>query len=304
MNRASSAQRGASPFDLADSAAYADWRGRKLEQLQCDAGALIVDIENPMRLQADERQRLLSLIDRHNMAVYRLADAQNRDKEIVHALGRAVGLNRLDTNLRADEDSVTSLEVRSQQGNQYIPYTNRRLSWHTDGYYNTLDSQVRGIIMHCAQPAAEGGENALIDHELMYIRLRDENPAYIEALMRPEAMTIPPNVENGVEIRPAQPGPVFSVDPQSGRLHMRYSARTRNIEWAGDADTRNAAAAITDFLQDDSITCRLRLNAGEGIICNNVLHNRTGFTDTDAQKRLMYRARYYDRVAQYDDNQH
>ncbi len=297
MNSSSMPQAQANPFDLTDLAAYADWRSRKLEQLQCDAGALAVDIENPMQLQVDERERLLSLIDRHNMAVYRLADAQNRDKEIVHALGRAVGLNRLDSNLRADEDSVTSLEVRPQQGNQYIPYTNRRLSWHTDGYYNHLDRQVRGLIMHCAQPAAEGGENALIDHELMYIRLRDENPAYIEALMQPEAMTIPPNQENGVEIRPAQPGPVFSVDTQSGRLHMRYSARTRNIEWFDDAVTRSAAAAITDFLQDDSITCRLRLRAGEGIICNNVLHNRTGFTDTDTQKRLMYRARYYDRVA-------
>jgi len=38
-----------------------------------------------------------------------------------------------------------------------------------------------------------------------------------------------------------------------------------------------------------------RMQAGEGIIANNVLHNRTAFTDGE-EKRLLYRARYYDRV--------
>ena len=297
MNTVSVTSQGGNPFDLSDSAAYAEWRSRKLASLPCDAAALTVTVANPMALQPPERNRLLSLVDRHNMALYRLADPQIRDKQLVHELGQSVGLRRLDNNLRADEDSITSLEVRPQTGNQYIPYTSRRLSWHTDGYYNRPDRQVRGIIMHCVQPAAEGGENALIDHELMYIRLRDANPAYIEALMQPNAMTIPANVENGVELRPAQSGPVFSVEPHSGRLHMRYSARTRNIEWADDANTRSAAAAILDFLQDDSITVRLTLRAGEGIICNNVLHRRSGFSNSASQKRLMYRARYHDRVA-------
>ena len=81
--------------------------------------------------------------------------------------------------------------------------------------------------MHCAQPAAEGGENLLLDHEIAYIQLRDKNPAYIKALMKNNAMTIPPNIENGIEIRGEQTGPVFAVD-EGGYLHMRFSARTRN----------------------------------------------------------------------------
>ena len=85
--------------------------------------------------------------------------------------------------------------MRSQAGNQYIPYTNKALSWHTDGYYNVLDKQIFGIIMHCVRPAAEGGVNSLLNPENVYIALRDENPAYIEALMHPEAMTIPDNIE-------------------------------------------------------------------------------------------------------------
>ena len=49
-----------------------------------------------------------------------------------------------------------------------------------------------------------------------------------------------------------------------------------------------------------TITIPYTLQAGEGLICNNVLHNRTQFTDSDdpALKRLLYRGRYYQRVAE------
>ena len=38
-----------------------------------------------------------------------------------------------------------------------------------------------------------------------------------------------------------------------------------------------------------------RLEAGWGLVSNNVLHTRTGFDD-GAKPRLFYRARYYDRI--------
>jgi hypothetical protein len=115
--------------------------------------------------------------------------------------------------------------------------------------------------------------------------------------MELDAMIIPPNVEAGEEIRGVQAGPVFSVDPQHGTLHCRYSARTRNIIWKDNDITRQAVECITEFLNsDDSPVLHYRLNAGEGIICNNVLHNRTGFSDDEQHKRLLYRARYFDRI--------
>jgi hypothetical protein len=108
-------------------------------------------------------------------------------------------------------------------------------------------------------------------------------------------------VENGVEIRGALTGPVFSVDPDDGTLHMRYTARTRSIEWRDDPVTRAARDCIRDFLASDSPwILRYRLQPGEGFISNNALHDRTAFEDDPAagQSRLLYRARYYDRVAE------
>jgi hypothetical protein len=90
---------------------------------------------------------------------------------------------------------------------------------------------------------------------------------------------------------------VFSVDAVTGSLHMRYSARKRNIEWRDDSLTREAADCITQVLDIDDLTYTYRLNAGEGVICNNILHKRSGFNDSQDEKRLMYRARYFDRVA-------
>jgi alpha-ketoglutarate-dependent taurine dioxygenase len=260
----------------------------------------VVEVADPWNPTAAEHAALLDRLQRVNLALYQL-DPTITDKDAIRALGRRFGLERLDGNLCADADRITSLQVSSEGAKgEYIPYTNRRLSWHTDGYYNAPDQQIRGIVMHCVRPAAEGGESAFLDHELVYILMRDANPAWIRALMAPDAMTIPANESQGRVIRPAHTGPVFSIDPQTRALHMRYSARTRNIQWKDDADTRAAAAFLQELWREGSPWIyHHRLVPGQGIICNNTLHNRSGFQDAaDPQRqRLLYRARYYDRVA-------
>jgi len=288
----------ASPFNLDHAGPYRAWRERKLAGIASDVESLLVTIDNPLQLNASEKAAIETRCRANNMAIYRVSAAgRSENRQLVHALGLQLGLRRLDNNLRSDEDDITSLQVVEQHGNSYIPYTDRPLSWHTDGYYNRPENRVRGLIMHCVRPAADGGINALLDPELLYIRLRDESPDYIRALMQPRAMTIPPNVEQGEQIRGARSGPVFSVDPHTASLHMRYSARKRNIDWCDDELTRDAATLITEILAEGCSVISYRLQAGEGIVCNNVLHNRTGFSDDADRPRLLYRARYYDRVA-------
>ena len=41
---------------------------------------------------------------------------------------------------------------------------------------------------------------------------------------------------------------------------------------------------------------RITLEPGMGLLCNNVLHDRSAFTDDPARPRLIYRARYHDRI--------
>jgi len=283
-------------FNLDNDTAYQQWRKQKMSLRQCDVAKSIVMINDPFKLQAAEKQALLVSCTDYNMALYQLKEPSKQCKAMVASLGKQLGLSRLDGNLRSDSDNISRLQVSKQAGNQYIPYTNKALSWHTDGYYNKPDRQINGFLLHCVSDAAEGGVNYLLDHEWLYKRLRDENPNYIDALMHPQAMTIPDNVESGKVIRAAQSGPVFSLHEGSGRLHMRYSARKRNIVWRDDDNTKAAVSRMSEILSDQSLVLSLAMKPGQGLICNNVLHNRTGFTDSDSKKRLMYRARYFDRT--------
>ena len=163
------------------------------------------------------------------MAVYASPLAGVADKDIPRRLGARLGLARLHANPLADEDGITSLMAapgKSARG--YIPYSSQRLLWHTDGYYNAPQERIGAFILHCVQPAAEGGDNRLLDHEIAYILLRDADPDFVRALCAPDAMTIPAHVDDGTEIRSAQAGPVFSTDADTGALHMRYTTRTRS----------------------------------------------------------------------------
>ena len=138
-----------------------------------------------------------------------------------------------------------------------------------------------------------------MDPEIVYLLLRDENPDYISALMHDDVMMIPANEVKGKQIRAAQTGPVFFVDESSQALCMRYTARQRNIIWKQDKLVQRALGFMQEILQGSSFIFRYRLNAGEGVICNNVLHNRTAFEDHEDEnnKRLLYRGRFYNRLA-------
>jgi hypothetical protein len=82
-----------------------------------------------------------------------------------------------------------------------------------------------------------------------------------------------------------------------GQLHMRYTDRSRSIEWRDDPLTREAVAALKQILHGDSpYRFTGTLQSGQGLISNNVLHTRSGFEDDDAHPRILYRARYFDRI--------
>ncbi len=289
-----------SPFSLDNEAGYRRWREQKLDRYPASAAELAVEVRDPRHVTASEYEAILQRVRKTNMAVYVTPAGTDPDKEIPRRLGERFGLIHLDSNLLADDDGVTSITVNPEGDHpKYIPYTNRAISWHCDGYYNTPEGQIRGMLLHCVQNAAEGGENQLLDHEIAYLLLRDANPDYIRALTAPEVMTIPPGKDPDGGERGPSAGPVFSVDPATGALHMRYTARKRNIEWKDDPLSRAAVAALEELLASDlPFIFRTLLSPGMGLLCNNVLHTRDAFTDLpNHPKRLLYRARYFDRIA-------
>ena len=297
-----SAEPSSGPFSLTDEAAYRAWRETKLAAHPTDPTALAVDIVDPLAPSRAELAAVATAVARADMCLYRFVDAptdESHARRAVSALAAACGLGRFEKHRSAGPDGLVAIEVAADAHRSgFIPYSTRPIGWHTDGYYayEGPSRAIRAMVLHCVRPAADGGVNALFDHEIAYIRLRDRDPALVEALMRPDAMSIPPSVEEDGSVRDWAVGPVFEVDPATGGLLMRYTARKRHIVWADDATTRAAVTALEEICATDPLVFRLRLDAGQGVVCNNVLHDRTGFGDDAHSTRLLYRLRSYDRL--------
>lgn len=296
-------------YDLRDRRAYEKWREEKLASYPRSADELRVEVADPARPTPQERAALTTRCRRANMALYALRaganpapgpQAEADARGALHNLATAFGLVQLESHRSADEDGIVAIEATEEGGKRgFIPYSRRAMNWHTDGYYNAEGDAIRSMILHCVRPARQGGGNAVLDPEIVYLRLRDINPSLVAALMHPEAMTIPESIEEDGRVRPVSTGPVFWVDPADGNLVMRYTARTRSIAWRNDEDTRAAVAHLERLMGKDEepLTIKLTMNAGEGLLCNNVLHARTAFEDGDGTGRLLLRARYRQRIA-------
>lgn len=276
---------------------YSAWRENSLQSWHCCSPPTPIKLKNPHQLQVSELEQLAKQCQDNNFAIYQLS-AEHNSRDAVDQLIQQFGISSFE---HTDQDgTITELYELPDQDDltsAYIPYTNRKLNWHTDGYYNHFNQHIRSFLLHCRQAALCGGENMLCNHELIYIALHDEDPALTQALMQSDAFTIPANMQKNVELRPAQSGPVFYRDPLSKRLQMRYTSRTRSIIWKEDKLIDHARQRIQQLLQGPEVI-RYTLQAGQGLICNNILHGRSGFTNGNIpdQQRLMYRVRSYDRL--------
>lgn len=289
---------------LKETRAYAEWREKKLNNYPMSTSQLIIDLDGDIENINKDRNALLQTCTKTNLVFYRCKHAPLNNTEWMKALAKQLGLKNIDANICADENKVSAIQniehvgEEKKNSSRYIPYTNKALNWHTDGYYNSSEQRIHAFLMHCVIPAKSGGENSYLDPEIAYILMRDENPDYIAAFMQDDAMTIPANEIDGEQIRPTQSGPVFFVDNSSQAMCMRFTARKRNIVWKNETNVQNALSFLQELLQGNSYQFHYHLNAGEGVICNNVLHNRTAFDDyeDEKKKRLLYRGRFYNRV--------
>lgn len=291
-----------SPFDLGDHDRYRRWRDEKLQAAAAFAGAGFISLEDPARLSPQERDSILAACAQSSMAFYEvpaLAGEEDATRRAIAGLARGLGLRNFEEHRSATEDGIVPIEVADMGGRAgFIPYSTHAINWHTDGYYSyrSPTRMIRSMILHCVRDAAEGGENGFLDPDIVYIRLRDADPAFIAALMHPHAMTIPSFDDAAGEGHGAVSGPVFvAID---SALSMRFTIRKRNVIWRDDPVLTAAREKLADVLANDPMILRKRLAPNQGIICNNVLHERRAFTDKtdEGTGRLLYRVRSYDRL--------
>lgn len=279
-------------FNLETNEDYKKWRDEKLAAYPKNIGDLVVELGNMTALTAAEKVRIRERIELANMCVY-TAGAAELSMDSLLALGEQLGVSYTDKARRhSNSDELTSSGIL----NSAVPFTTRQIHWHTDATYFGSDKPIEALFLLCKRPAVEGGNNKVLDQEILYILLRDKNPDALKVLMDKNCFKYK-NPKTG-EIAEHLGGKVFWTNAD-GNLCHRFSFRKTDMAWSDDSDVQAARAVLEDLIRDESeYVIEGRLESGLGLISNNVLHTREKLVDSDddSKKRLLFRARFYDRI--------
>lgn len=279
-------------FNLDSGEDYKKWRDEKLAAYPKSVGELVVELGDMTAITEREKGKIKELVELANMCVY-TAGSADLSMDSLLALGRQLGVSDTDKARRhTNSDELTNSGIL----NNAIPFTTRHVRWHTDATYFGSDKTIQALFLLCKRPAIEGGSNKVLDHEIMYILLRDKDPDALRVLMNKNCFKYK-NPKTG-EIAEHLGGKVFWTNAD-GNLCHRFSFRQMDMAWSDDADVGAARAVLESMmLAESGYVIEGRLESGLGLVSNNVLHTREKLVDSDddAQKRLLFRTRFYDRV--------
>ncbi len=271
----------------AKSGEFLRWAEEKEKNIPQNSDDILVNIHDINNVKASEIAKIKEIIYKYNSCIYSSKTALKSNTNLLKFV-ELVGMRTYDCN-NIESNEISTITPLQNSKINYIPYTNKPLNWHTDGYYDKRS--IFSWLLHCVNPATQGGENYLLDHELVlreYLLRNDD----INNLMAEDALTIPESKDTS---RSEISTYIFSFKNKYKRLHMRFSMRKDNIGTSAKANS--AVKKLREIIEDDcakySLTYKLREN--EGIITNNILHGRKAFKD-DKVKRKLLRIRSYERL--------
>ena len=271
----------------AKSAEFLRWAEEKEKNIPKNINGILVNIHDINNVKTSEITKIKETINKYNSCIYSSKIALKSNTDLLKFV-ELVGMKTYDCN-NIESSKITTITPLENNKINYIPYTDKSLNWHTDGYYDK--KSIFSWLLHCVNPATQGGENYLLDHELAlreYVFSNDD----IDDLMAGDALTIPESKDTS---RSEISTYVFSFKNQYKKLHMRFSMRKDNIGTSPKASV--AVTKLKKIIENDcakySLTYKLQKN--EGIITNNILHGRKAFKD-DMVKRRLLRIRSYERL--------
>ena len=271
----------------AKSAEFLRWAEEKEKNIPQNSDGILVNIHDINNVKTSEIAKIKETIYKYNSCIYSSKIALKSNTNLLKFV-ELVGMRTYDCN-NIDSNEISTITPLQNSKINYIPYTDKPLNWHTDGYYDK--KSIFSWLLHCVNPATQGGENYLLDHELVlreYLLRNDD----INNLMAEDALTIPASKDTS---RSEISTYIFSFKNKYKRLHMRFSMRKDNIGTSAKASP--AIIKLREIIEGNcakySLTYKLQKN--EGIITNNILHGRKAFKD-DKVKRKLLRIRSYERL--------
>ncbi len=276
---------------------YRFWRDEKLANVQTDIENCLIEVNKPTQLSKAEKNQITHLCRVNNFALFHIPSQQDYESSIV-GFNQQFNLKAFDQHLYVKSQGLAYITQSDQQDQaEFIPYTDRAIGWHTDGYYNSPKDRIRAFYLFCVNPAQQGGENQWIDPQMAYLLLREENPDITTALTHAKAMSIPAHKVDGQIRRKTSVGPIFFIDEMTNQLYIRYTQRKKNIDFYDSDEIKQAVETLNQLLAGNTqYHFTHTMSANQGLLCNNVLHKRSTYIDQQVTPRLMLRGRYFNRV--------
>ena len=273
---------------------YPYWRDEKLKNFQSLDNCL-VELKNTQELSLIEKNKIKELCKTNNFALIQTPKALKYDSMVLD-FNTQLGLIQNDKHLFISSNDLAHITpVKNKQQGEFIPYTNKKINWHTDGYYNDLEHRVRSFTLFCAKPAKSGGVNNWLDIEMLYILFREKDEKLIKLLSLIDSMTIPAHTRDNKVLRVESKDAIFLTDNKTNSLYMRYTQRKKNIYFHNEV--LEAVNLLDTILEGGSdYHHQHKMLEGQGIINNNVIHTRSSFVSYDKEPRVMLRGRYFVRV--------
>ena len=267
---------------------FKQWALEKEDNIPLNIDDLIVKIHDINHATLAEISNIKDIIKRFNCCVYQSKVGLNAQADLMN-FAQSIGMETYDTNNIHNSPISLIMSLETENALNYIPYTNKKLNWHTDGYYD--EKPIFSWLLHCEEPAYSGGENYLLDHELAireYIIKYDN----LESLSSLDAFTIPGNTHAN---RGETKGYICNNDNEYKKFHMKFSMREKNMKL--NEQSKTAIMRMKKIIKEDckKYCLTYKLSKNEGIVSNNILHGRNSFEDGKAMRKL-YRIRSYERI--------
>jgi len=272
----------------AKSEDFIEWAAKKDLDIPSNINDLKVSISDINYVSKAEISQIKQKLTKFNCCIYASGTDLDDNSKIMR-FAQSLGMRTFDSH-NIDDSAISTISANKDENNmRYIPYTNKGLNWHTDGYYDS--KPIFSWLLHCIEPALSGGENFLLDHELAireYILKYDD----IIYLTNNETFSIP---TDEVAKREITSNYVCDMNNEYKKLHMNFSMRKENI--IVNKDSESAMSKLIKIIKEDCKKYHLtyKLSKSEGIVSNNILHGRNAFKDGRVMRKIL-RIRSHERL--------
>ena len=116
---------------------YETWRDEKLANYCSKSESLFVEINDPLKLSNAEKKAISNNCISNNLSLIRIKSS-GVIRKAISSINAQLGLVDFDLHLCAEDDGLVVIEdTKSPTKGGYVPYSNKALNWHTDGYYRS-----------------------------------------------------------------------------------------------------------------------------------------------------------------------